>query len=264
MVFDLRDTGGRQMIMNGALVTEQHSDTPYVYQDIHTFGHKARFTKHHIHHLAEAARVLFGKDIKSLCSTGSIEEDISRLLISNSASRHGSVKVELRFDAADNISLRSEEPSIYAGYSLRSIRPTATFVHADISMAQYATSASKAVRTLANAVAQGRGFRTAIITDHNGIIETEPAMPLFMVRGYSIFSPAGYDSVEFSLTEKAIQRAGFKVVRQALTMADIRAADEIFMTDWQGITSILQIDEHPCMDIIANKVAAIMESITTL
>jgi hypothetical protein len=89
-------------------------------------------------------------------------------------------------------------------------------------------------------------------------------MPVFIVKEYDVFTPTGCDSVEFLLAERAIRQAGYRLTQRRVLTADINDADEIFWVDWQGITSAMQIGQRPCMDIIANKVANIMEKIKTL
>lgn len=255
---------GRRMIFNGMMTSEHCSDGPFVYQNIHTFGHKARFVEQHIEYVKRAAEEYFGANAVPKISATRLREEIATLLKFNDISPNASTKVELRVDAGSNYYLLCGKATIYAGYSLRSIRPAAICVHSNMPMNNYPTSASLATRQMCDAVARSKGYRAAVIVEDDGGVAIEPAMPVFIVKEYDVFTPTGCDSVEFLLAERAIRQAGYRLTQRRVLTADINDADEIFWVDWQGITSAMQIGQRPCMDIIANKVANIMEKIKTL
>ena len=252
------------MILNGTMTLEHCSDGPFVYQNIHTLGHKARFVEQHIEYVKHAAEECFGANAVPAISAIRLRKEIADLLAINKVSPNASTKVELRVDAEGNYSLHCGDATIYAGYSLRSIRPAAICVHSNMPMNNYPTSASLATRQICDAVARSKGYRVAVIVESDGGVAIEPAMPVFIVKEYDVFTPAGCASVEFSLAERAIRQAGYRLTQCRVLTADINDADEIFWVDWQGVTSALQIGQRPCMDIIANRVADIMEKIKTL
>lgn len=252
------------MIFNGTMTSEHCSDGPFVYQNIHTLGHKARFVEQHIEYVKRAAEECFGADAVPAISAIRLRKEIADLLAINKVSPNASTKVELRVDTEGDYSLHCGDATIYAGYSLRSIRPAAICVHSNMPMNNYPTSASIATRQMCDAVARSRGYRVAVIAESDGGVAIEPAMPVFIVKEYDVFTPAGCASVEFSLAERAIRQAGYRLTQRRVLTADINDADEIFWVDWQGVTSALQIGQRPCMDIIANRVADIMEKIKTL
>ncbi|MBE6213381.1 MAG: hypothetical protein E7131_01705 [Rikenellaceae bacterium] len=252
------------MIFNGTMTLEHCSDGPFVYQNIHTLGHKARFVEQHIEYVKRAAEECFGADAVPAISAIRLRKEITDLLAINKVSPNASTKVELRVDTEGNYSLHCGDATIYAGYSLRSIRPAAICVHSNMPINNYPTSASLATRQMCDAVARSKGYRAAVIAESDGGVAIEPAMPVFIVKEYDVFTPAGCASVEFSLAERAIRQAGYRLTQRRVLTADINDADEIFWVDWQGVTSALQIGQRPCMDIIANRVADIMEKIKTL
>lgn len=255
---------GRRMIFNGTMTLEHCSDGPFVYQNIHTLGHKARFVEQHIEYVKRAAKEYFGANAVPAISAIRLRKEIADLLTINKVSPNASTKVELRVDTEGNYSLHCGDATIYAGYSLRSIRPAAICVHSNMPMNNYPTSASLATRQMCDAVARSKGYRVAVIAESDGDVAIEPAMPAFIVKEYDVFTPAGCASVEFSLAERAIRQAGYRLTQCRVLTADINDADEIFWVDWQGVTSALQIGQRPCMDIIANRVADIIEKIKTL
>ncbi len=252
------------MILNGTMTLEHCSDGPFVYQNIHTLGHKARFVEQHIEYVKRAAEECFGADAVPAISAIRLRKEIADLLAINKVSPNASTKVELRVDTEGNYSLHCGDATIYAGYSLRSIRPAAICVHSNMPMNNYPTSASLATRQMCDAVARSKGYRAAVIVESDGGVAIEPAMPVFVVKEYDVLTPTGCASVEFSLAERAIRQAGYRLTQRRVLTADINDADEIFWVDWQGVTSALQIGQRPCMDIIANRVANIMEKIKTL
>ena len=246
------------------MTSEHCSDGPFVYQNIHTLGHKARFVEQHIEYVKRAAEECFGANAVPAISAIRLRKEIADLLAINNVSPNASTKVELRVDTEGDYSLHCGDATIYAGYSLRSIRPAAICVHSNMPMNNYPTSASIATRQMCDAVARSKGYRAAVIVESDGGVAIEPAMPVFIVKEYDVFTPAGCASVEFSLAERAIHQAGYRLTQCRVQTADINDADEIFWVDWQGVTSALQIGQRPCMDIIANRVADIMEKIKTL
>lgn len=214
--------------------------------------------------MKRAAEECFGADAVPAISAIRLRKEIADLLAINKVSPNASTKVELRVDTEGNYSLLCGNATIYAGYSLRSIRPAAICVHSNMPMNNYPTSASIATRQMCDAVARSKSYRAAVIVESDGGVAIEPAMPVFVVKEYDVFTPAGCASVEFSLAERAIRQTGYRLTQRRVLTADINDADEIFWVDWQGVTSALQIGQRPCMDIIANRVADIMEKIKTL
>lgn len=252
-------TTDRYMVQNGEFLLEQPHALPYIYQEIHTLNHNARFAKEHLEYLNRSAKELFG--ITLSLSAQQLEEQISQLLLRNRLTRNASIKVELSLDSSGNYALHSCEPTIYAGYVMRSLRPTAICVPANMPLSPYPTSATIATRLFADAIARAKGFHTAIIAERDGGIAIEPCSPLFIVKEYTICAAEGCRSVEFDLAIKAAAATGLHIEYRRLTVADLKEADEVLVVNWQGINAISEIAKRPYMDIMAHKMAKVLECI---
>lgn len=255
----LREERIKFMIRNGEMLAERCSDTPFVFQYIHTFNHKARYMAEHIALLNSSAEDLFGERLKANCSIHQLDHQIEELLATNRLTRNASICVEIRFDAVGNYELRCHEPSIYSGYVLRSLRPDAVCLPISMPMPQHPTSAAAATRLLADAVARKSGFHRALIAERDGGLAIEPCQPLFLIKEYTLMAQQGCNSVEDILTTSAADLLGLKVERKRLMVSDLKDADEVFSVNWQGVTAMAHIGQQPYMSIMAEKIAQKME-----
>lgn len=247
------------MLRNGELQAESFSDTPYIFQNIHTLNHQARYLTEHLSWLNRSAKELFGEQLKANISAAQVNHHIEELLAINRLTRNASICVEIRLDAVGNYELRCHEPSLYAGYVLRSLQPEAICLNTEIPLQQHPTSAAIATRQLADVAARKNGFHTAILAERDGGLATEPCSPLFLVKEYTLFAQEGSDSVERRLTIAAAKKIGLKVVERRLMVSDLAEVDEVFTANWQGITAMAHIADQPYMSIMAEKIARAME-----
>lgn len=247
------------MIRNGELLAESFSDTPYVFQNIHTLHHKARYTAEHLTLLNHSSQELFGEQLKQNITKQQIEHQIEALLSANRLTRNASILVEIRLDAIGNYELRSHEPSLYSGYVLRSLQPDAVCLPLDMPLPQHPTSAAVATRLMADAIARKCGFHTAIIAERDGGLAIEPHQPLFIIKEYTMTAQEGCRSIEEALATTAARAAGVKIERKRIMVSDLKDADEIIYVNWQGVTAIAHLNNKPYMSIMAEKIAKAME-----
>lgn len=248
------------MIRNGEILAERFYDTPYVFQNIHTLNHKARYTAEHLTLLNYSAEELFGERLKPNITKEQVEHQIEALLSANRLTRNASILVEIRLDAIGNYELRSHEPSLYSGYVLRSLHPDAVCLPLDMPLPQHPTSAAAATRLMADTIARKCGFHTAIIAERDGGLAIDPLAPLFTVKEYTLFAQEGCHSVEATIAKEAARRAGMSIEHKRLTATDLNDADEVFTACWQGITSMAHIGKRIYMSIMAEKIAIEMEA----
>ena len=246
------------MSVNGQLQPPRPVAGPYVFQNVHTLGYRCRHMGRHIEILSAAALRLFGTGLR--LDPQQAERQAVRLLEACRRARGVTVRIVLKAYPSGDVVMECDEPSIYGGYALRSLRPEAVCMAIAPAMARYPTSAMAETRSLADAMARAQGFHTAILTDSGGNIVSECCNPLFTVRGYTIATPpqpAG--SVEMETAGQAARRASLAIHRQPLTLDDLAAADEVLTVNFQGITSMARIGNKPYMSIIAERLAACME-----
>ncbi len=249
----------KYMILNGELVAERPHPSAYIYQNIHTLNHKAYFVAQHLDYLNRSAKELFGTTLP--LSARQLEVQISQLLSANRLTRNATIKVELALDVSGDYTLRCDEPTIYAGYVMRSLRPTAVCVPANMPLSPHSTSATIATRLFADAIARTKGYHIAIIAERDGGIAMEPCSPLFIIKGYTMHTAEGCRSVEVELAERAATLSGLQVEHHRLMIADLADADEVIMVDWQGVSAISEFAKRPYMDILAHNIAKELERI---
>lgn len=248
----------KYMILNGELAPERALDGTFLYQHIHTLDYQPRHTAAHVGVLNRKSQLLFGKPFTT--SVQGIEMRIGKLLEHSRISRRVSTRVTIKLYASGDYTIEYDQPSIYSGYAMRSLRPDAAIVEMSIPMEDYPTDAALAARSLADTLARTRGFHSAIMTTPDNRIVSEATQPLAIVNGVTLILSES-DSVESNLMERAARKAGFGIKKRALMRDDLQRAEEVITMNWQGITAIYHIGNKAYMSIIAERIAQQLEAL---
>ena len=243
----------RYMILNGELLAWQHVEGAYVYQHIHTLDYTPYNLPQHIKIISQASEALFEEQFEY--NEKEVAKQITTLLGAARLSRKVSICITLKQYASGDVTIEYDEPSIYSGYVLRSLRPEATCLRMQIPLESYPTSASVEACNLAEAIAQGRGYHTAIIIDADDTIRCDTSHPIALVKEMTLYIANTSLSVERDMLEQATRKAGYKVEYRTLKRADLATADEVLVMNWQGITAMQQVNGKPYMSIIAENIA---------
>ena len=249
----------RYISRDGEILADRFTDEPYIFQNVHTLGGAARHTAAHTALLRAAAKSLFGFDPE--ITADELRRRIARLTEACRMPSRVSVRAVVRLYPTGSIEIACDEPSIYAGYVLRSLRPDAICLRMAPPLPSLPTSAAEHTRLLADTMAHTRGARTAILTDSDGTVISESAQPIFIVNGYPAVS-AAEESVERRLVRESLRQTDLTFAERLITLDKLAAADEIFTADHRGITSIARIGRKPYMSIIAERVATQIENVT--
>lgn len=253
----------RYISRDGEILADRFTDEPYIFQNVHTLGGAARHTAAHTALLCAAAKSLFGFDPE--ITADDLRRRIARLTEACRMPSCVSVRAVVRLYPTGSIEIACDEPSIYAGYVLRSLRPDAICLRMAPPLPSLPTSAAEHTRLLADTMAHTRGARTAILTDSDGTVISESAQPIFIVNGYTVSTPAvsaAEESVERRLVRESLRQTDLTFAERLITLDTLAAADEIFTADHRGITSIARIGRKPYMSIIAERVASRIENVT--
>lgn len=243
----------RYMILNGELLQWQHVEGAYVYQHIHTLDYAPYNLPQHIKIISQASEALFEEQFEY--SEQEVAKQIATLLGAARLSRKVSICITLKQYASGDVTIEYDEPSIYSGYVMRSLRPEATCLRMQIPLESYPTSASVEACNLAEAIAQGRGYHTAIIIDADDTIRCDTSHPIALVKEKTLYIANTSFSVERNMLELATRKAGYKVEYHTLKRADLATADEVLVMNWQGLTAMQQVNGKPYMSIIAENIA---------
>ena len=245
----------RYISRDGGILADRFTDGPYIFQNVHTLGGAARHTAAHTALLRAAAKSLFGFDPE--ITADELRRRIARLTEACRMPSRVSVRAVVRLYPTGSIEIACDEPSIYAGYVLRSLRPDAICLRMAPPLPSLPTSAAEHTRLLADTMAHTRGARTAILTDSDGTVISESAQPVSTPA-----VSAAEESVERHLVREALRTTDLTFAERLITLDTLAAADEIFTADHRGITSIARIGRKPYMSIIAERVASRIENVT--
>lgn len=250
----------KHLIINGELQQWQPTTSSYVYQNIHVLNRQCRYLAQHIKVLNTTANALYG--IKLHQRPDDIERQITLLLDANRITRNATICVRLMLFGSGDYRLECIESTIYAGYVLRSLHPTAMCIVANPPWPSHPTSALLETRTFANDIARQRGSHYAILADSQGAIYSEASQPLIIIKEYTAtFSTTTQHCVESMLALEACRHIGLNCRFSDLTLDDIKSADELLYVTFQGVTAIANIGQHPYMNILAEHIATAMEEL---
>ena len=88
-----------------------------------------------------------------------------------------------------------------------------------------------------------------------GIVRTADDAPLFAVRGKTAFVSPAEACVERELGLRAVEAAGLELEERPVMRDELPRFDELFYVDHRGVTALAHCDGHPCMAILAERVA---------
>ena len=225
----------------------------YLYQTVHLARGRARNVAGHIAVLDAASRELFGRPYAPAA-----ERLAKRIETLSAAERYpagvsGFVRIELDPDGTER--LLPAGVSLYDGYALRSLQPEAVTLRYDLPLTEAPTSAREAAAQLARRMAERAGADVAVRCDREGILREADDAPLFAVRGKTAFVSPAEACVERELGLRAVEAAGLELEERPVMRDELPRFDELFYVDHRGVTALAHCDGHPCMAILAERVA---------
>ncbi len=229
--------------------------TPLVlYQTVHLGGLRPRFVRQHITLLDHTSRALFGRPY-----TADAESLSQRLTEAAEQAGHphtcsSFVRIEL---SAEGERIVADEVSLYDGYVLRYVKPTAATVTCDMPLSYAPTSARAAVQQLADLHANGASM--AVCCDLQGRMIMADNAPVMGIRTKRLYLGAELPSVERAWIIAMSRRLQLECAAEPLTRDMAADLDELFYVDHRGITAFESCDGHPLMSLRAERIARAME-----
>ena len=221
----------------------------YLYQTVHILGGRSLHLPAHLAVLDRWSRELFGRpaglrqqplarQIEALAAqTAPADCDLSQF-----------VRIVVPASGDPAFRLESAGISLYRGYDLRSLMPDAVTLQYDMPFPEAPTSAREAAARL-------HGASVAVRCDGDGIVRTADNAPLFAVRGKTAFVSPAEACVEQELGLRAVEAAGLELEERPVMRDELPRFDELFYVDHRGVTALAHCDGHPCMAILAERVA---------
>ena len=227
-----------------------------LYQTVHILGGRSLHLPAHLAVLDRWSRELFGRpaglrqqplarQIEALAAqTAPADCDLSQF-----------VRIVVPASGDPAFRLESAGISLYRGYDLRSLMPDAVTLQYDMPFPEAPTSAREAAAGLARQQARLHGASVAVRCDGDGIVRTADNAPLFAVRGKTAFVSPAEACVEQELGLRAVEAAGLELEERPVMRDELPRFDELFYVDHRGVTALAHCDGHPCMAILAERVA---------
>lgn len=229
----------------------------YLYQRLRTVDYRPLHMAAHLQLLREASTRLYGRAAE--LPEGRIAGEIGALLRAGGYPAGGAT-VMLRLYADGRRAITADGVSLYRGYALRSLRPSAAVVRWGC-RSEWPTSARREAVRWAQVEAGRQGARCAILCDDDGAVRRADDAPLFAVKEGVIYaSPAAAD-VERTLVMAAACSAGVPLVEQPVEAERLGAFDELFTFGCEGVCSLASCGEARYLPFTAERIAAALAAL---
>lgn len=103
------------------------------------------------------------------------------------------------------------------------------------------------------------GGDCALPINDDGYLVSRPWLPIFVVAGNKVYTPAAHHSVEYTIATEAIAAAGFSLVVVPIPLSLLDRADELLYIDIMGISACAKIGDHRLFFSAATRIAAKMQ-----
>lgn len=225
----------------------------YVYQAVITFGHEALHLGEYLCLLKEAANEVLHRAL-------TLDEKAVAAMISDFLRQNGyptamPASVELRYYLSGEFVVIGGDVSPYPRLGLRLLMPAGVDVAYDLPLSEHCSSVRRSAAEAARAYAESRGAKVVVRLGADGCARSVDDSELFVIKEYTVMTPAPPVSVEGRLLSAAIERSGLRLECMSLMLAELEGADEIFYADHRGVTALGSFNGHPLMHILAEKIA---------
>ena len=245
--------------VDGSVVeaSELRLQSPYVMQRIHTLEGVAYNLETHIDVLRRESERRFG--FASVIGAKDAQRIIGRLVELSHVGGSLSVPVVMRLDASASLIFEVESPTFgYGGY-LRAKRDVGVVLTMDMPTSIAQTSVSVTLDAMSNCQVKMYGGNSAVWIDAEGKLISRPWCPIFVYYKGAWFTPAEYESVEYGVAVRAIEKVGQRVYVRDIPESALELIDEMFVVDIMGITSYASIKKHRLLSSMTTRVATAME-----
>lgn len=232
-------------------------NVPFVMQRIHTLAGRCSNLEQHINILRRSSAELFG--FATVCSASDAQRIIGRLVELSRVAETLSVPVVMRLDADARLSFEVEEPTFGCGRYLRAKREFGMPLIMPEPRFDAQTKSSVEIDAEADVTVRQLGAHRAVWISEEGVLLSRPWQPIFIYYRECWFTPKRYDTVEFMVIERAIQRLGGSLLIRTIPESLLEDIDEMFASDSLGITSYSRVGNHRLLSSVTNKIAQLLE-----
>lgn len=232
-------------------------DSPYIYQDIRTDGHRLLSLQRHIEIMDMVSWRL--RNRRTGLEPKRISAIAQELLRRNGYPDDRTNVVSVRSHADGTFSVICRGTSLYDRITLRAIHPEAVVVECWSPFTGLPTSADLAQTLLLRECAAASGAGTFIGTDASGRIVSIDGSTPFAAKGRMIIAPEDTVDVEAGKMLRAAAKAGREIETRSLSTDDLPTLDELFCIDCRGITAVSACNGTVYSDIVAEALSRLLE-----
>lgn len=239
-----------------------------VYAAVYTDEHKPLNLDSHLSYASASYRHLYG--LVPILDTQSMANEITDLLGRNRRPSTGNIVYVHLIPQDDpkqqpDIVITCGESSIYHGYTLFTLRPTAIIANYEIPFSGHRTSASLSTASFMEEYAKRSGAHITLRANRSGMLVSSGDYPILARRGDELYTPlpergAG-NSVERDIMFKACSMAGLTVTEADIEVASISSLDEIVVFGSAGVSSILSCSGNYYLNLTSERLESIINSI---
>ncbi len=233
--------------------------TTTIYQIIHSLDGAIFNLEQHVKLLEESYYQLFNKPLQ--LSLNDTENQIKAVITSNRCPKGISLFVEIQLDESGIITIGEIERSIYRGYTLRCISPTAVPSELYIPQIAISTTIRKDLFEWANTEAV-RHNSHLLLSCHSGQAEMINGSQIFGVNEVGVVTAAKSFSVEHALAKRRLSEMNIKVIERPIFVEELLQLEELFIVDHYGVTAIKSCCGRGYMSITADALATALNSST--
>ncbi len=240
------------------------SEAPFLYQHLHTRGHRVLHAAMHLEILNAASQAAYGctlpLEAEALC------KQVATLLEANRAPLGGNGVMLLFYPEGLRETpseaaylLESSGPLYYNEYTLWHQRPTLTVMPCEYLLMGYPTLVARQVARYGRTLSRRRGAGAAVIETMDGVLTNVEDEPLFLVCGDRVLSTplheGATDSVMRRLVLRACQAEKINYEETPLRREMLSVCDEAFAPTVQGLTSFGAYERTRYFNLVAGKIA---------
>lgn len=230
---------------------------PCISQTVHLLGGRPRLLEVHAAILERTAATLFRRGWRA--DLPQLTAQLAELCRRERYPSGVSAFVRLELGAEGPLRLLPLGTSLYAGYAVRSVHPTAVTMSYDRLLVEAPTSASEASDALAQLAARRAGADEAVRCDSAGCCRAIGDAPLFAIRDGVVVGSLHPLSAAAVAVERGAAAAGLPLTDRPLRRSELARCDELFAVDHRGITALARCDGYPYMAVVVDRLAEGME-----
>ena len=241
----------------------------YVYAAVNTSAHKPLYLSRHMEYARASYEKLYG--LSPRIDMESLRRRITTLLDENDMPMLGNIVCVYLVPPADNSDnepdtiIACDRSTIYRGYELISLRPTAILTNYEIPFSGHRTAVSLTTTDYMQAFAARKGAHIALRANRAQRLVSCGEYPVFLAKDGALYTPPAPDTapqcLERELMTTACDMAGIKVYERNIDASELAGADEIMVFNHTGLQSVLAWGSYYYYNLLARRIERVLDTI---